>query len=180
MTSAVSSLLELAPLHDIDPPVPIPPYPVWYPVWVAPLAILGVLGLTATFFFVRKLSLPKGKRPTSPKDTALQALALLRSQIEVLSPHDFGVKVSALLRRYIQEEYGLHATTQTSMEFLVSIQDSPMFSLEEKVILGKFLEMADLLKFSRKEIKRDETSALLLQAEQLVCTKNQDAVSQEL
>jgi hypothetical protein len=59
------------------------------------------------------------------------------------------------------------------MEFLVSIRDSPVFSSEEKVILGKFLEMADLLKFSRRETKRDETSSLLLQAEQLVYMRNQ-------
>jgi len=177
MTAVVLSSLEPAPLHDIDPPVPIPPYPVW----IAPLAVLGILGLIALFFCGRKLlSLStRKKRPITPKDVALEALAVLRSNIELLSPHDFGVEVSALLRRYIQDEYGLCVTTQTSMEFLMSIRDSPIFSLEEKIILGKFLKMADLLKFSRRETKREETSALLLQAEQLVYTRNQSVALQE-
>ncbi|ALJ56430.1 hypothetical protein AMD24_00242 [Candidatus Xiphinematobacter sp. Idaho Grape] len=168
MTSVVSSSLEPAPLHDIDPPIPIS----LYPAWIAPLAILGILVLAALFFCSRKLSFPKRKQLVNPKNAALEALAVLHSHIEVLSPHDFGVEVSALLRRYIQDEYGLRATTQTSVEFLVSIRDSPIFSSEEKIILGKFLEMADLLKFSRRDARRDETSSLLLQAEQLIYMRN--------
>jgi hypothetical protein len=167
MTSVVSSSLEPAPLHDIDPPIPIS----LYPAWTAPLAVLGILGLIV-LFFCSKLFFPKRKRPVTPKNAVLEALVVLHSHMEVLSPHDFGVEVSALLRRYIEDEYGLRATTQTSMEFLVSIRDSPIFSSEEKIILGKFLEMADLLKFSRRKTKRDETFSLLLQAEQLVHMRN--------
>ena len=162
-----------APIHDIAPPVPFFPYPLWMVV----LAILGALGLLALLIWGGKLLFSK-KQKLTPAEATLAALTLLRSRMESLSPHDFGVEVSTLLRRYVQEEHGLSATTQTSMEFLESIRNNAVFSKEEKVMLGGFLETADLLKFARAEAKKEETSSLLLQAEQLVRTRNQGIASQ--
>lgn len=165
MTTVTPSVARPSLLHDIAPPVPFSLYPIWM---ILLTIFFGIVGLILLLTWRGKLSILSRKDKSTPGEAALKSLRVLHST--VLSPHDFGVEVSAILRRYIQDEYGVSATTQTSMEFLASIQDSSIFSSEEKVMLGKFLGMADLLKFSRAEAKQEETTALLLQAEQLVCT----------
>lgn len=163
MTFVIPSLAEPAPLRDIDPPIPFS----LYPSWMIFLSIFSVLGLIVLLVWSRIFFSKKRRHPT-PGEDALDSLKDLQSRMTTLSPHDFGIDVSAILRRYVQKEYGLSITTQTSMEFLASIRENSIFSSEEKIILGKFLETADLFKFSRTEAKQEDTTGLLLQAEQLV------------
>lgn len=162
-----------APIHDIVPPVPFFPYPFW----MVLLVVSSALGLITLLVWVAKWVLFR-KRKLRPVEKALAGLTLLRTQMGGISPHDFGVQVSSILRHYIQEEYGLRATTQTSLEFLESIQNNVVFSEEEKTMLRGFLETADLLKFAKAKVEATESTSLLYQAEQLVRTRSQDATSQ--
>ncbi|PWU06592.1 MAG: hypothetical protein C5B47_07390 [Verrucomicrobia bacterium] len=158
-----------APLHDIAPPVPFFPYPLW-------MVILGaviLLGLCVLLIWIAKIFFFK-KRKMSPPEKALAALSLLRARIKAISPYDFGVEVSDILRHYIHEEHGLRAPTQTSLEFLESIRNNAVFAVEEKAMLGKFLQTVDLIKFAKAEVSLDESASLLEQAKKLVHTRHQN------
>jgi len=152
-----------APIHDIVGPIWVFPYPVWM---VVAATLVALLLIAALFFGIR--SLLKRKHPPTPQEIALAALEQLRKNTDGVDPYAFGVAVSDTLRAYIRAQHGLAATTLTSMEFLDSIRDNPVFTPNEKSGLAVFLEGTDLLKFARTEAGPSEMISLLETAGRLV------------
>lgn len=152
-----------APIHDIVGPVWVFPYPVWM---VVAAALAALLLLAAVIFGIRALL--GRKRPPTPQEIALAALEQLRKNTDGVDPYSFGVAVSDTLRAYIRAQHGLAATTLTSIEFLDSIRDNPVFTPNEKSGLSVFLEGTDLLKFARTEVGPSERISLLETAGRLV------------
>ena len=64
-------------------------------------------------------------------------------------PYAFSIQVSDILRQYVSAQYHLHATEQTSPEFLADAAKSPHFTGADKQLLADFLEHCDLIKFAR-------------------------------
>ncbi|MBT7888045.1 MAG: hypothetical protein HN580_03420 [Deltaproteobacteria bacterium] len=58
------------------------------------------------------------------------------------------VELSAVLRYFVENHFGLKAREQTTEEFIQEIQYSLHFSTEQQAILQQFLELADLVKFA--------------------------------
>ncbi len=58
------------------------------------------------------------------------------------------VELSAVMRYFIENRFGLKALEQTTEEFIREIRYSPHFSSEQQSILQQFLELADLVKFA--------------------------------
>ncbi len=56
--------------------------------------------------------------PNSPRESALGELDAIGGEIETMTPYQFSIRVSDILRRYVTEQYGLPVTRQTSVEFL--------------------------------------------------------------
>ena len=152
-----------APLNDIVGPVWVLPYPLWMILTAAVLALV-LIGLVA--WGLRRL-LTRTKPPTA-RQKALAALESLRAQMAATEPYAFGILVSDAIRRYINEQHGLAATTQTSLEFLEAIRDNPVFSANEKAGLSVFLENTDLLKYARTDAGESERISLLETAGRLV------------
>jgi hypothetical protein len=146
-----------APLHDIVGPVWYWPYPLW--MTIAGAAVLAVL-LFLLFQLVKKL-LARKAPPLTNRQKALEALEKLRAGVSGADPYKFGVNVSNALRRYIQAEYGLEASTQTSIEFLDTLRESPFFTDHEKDGLEVFLSKTDLLKYARSGAPETELLDLL-------------------
>lgn len=151
------------PINDIVGPVWFFPWPVWVVVCVAVAALLLASGVAWGLY----LLFTKKKAPTV-REKALAALESLRSTIAGADPYAFGVAVSDAIRNYIHEQHGLHATTQTSLEFLESIRTDPIFTDNEKAGLSVFLENTDLLKYARAEAGESEMIGLLETAGRLV------------
>lgn len=145
------------PLHDIVGPVWYWPFPLW--MTVAAAVVLAAL-LYFIFRIVIRLLGRKGP-PPSNRERALAALEKLRSGASGADPYAFGITVSDAVRRYIQAEYGLEATTQTSIEFLDSLRESPVFSDNEKDGLEVLLSRTDLLKYARSGAAGTELLDLL-------------------
>src|SRR5438094_9236067 len=128
--------------HDIAPPVDyslIPPWLVFVIVFVA----LSLLGLVVWLFAKRrKPPLP----PKLPREIALEELERISHEIERMSPYQFSIRVSDILRKYVTQQYGLPATRQTSIEFLTALAKASPFSAEEKSLLEDFLNRCDLIK----------------------------------
>jgi hypothetical protein len=156
--------LATADIHEIAPPVDyslIPPWVIYAAVALG-LVILGLVG-----WWIRK----RARRPKpgrSPRDRALEALHRIGDQTEMLSPYEFSIAVSDILRGYVTEQYKLPVTRQTSVEFLDTLAKSSPFSAEETSLLHDFLERCDLIKFARYDATPDDSRSLLEEAIQFV------------
>jgi len=150
-----------APLHDIVDVVSIFPYPV--PLLVGGgLIALVVFAWLVWFFFLRTKPAP----PVSPRARAIASLLSL--QKEELTPYEFGVRISDILRHYIDKAFGIRAVSATSIEFLDSIRENPRFSADERASLREFLETVDLIKFAHVEAGGEELERLFASAEAVV------------
>src|SRR6476660_2451996 len=146
--------------HDIAPPLDyslIPPWLVFVIVFVA----LSLLGLVVWLFAKRrKAALP----PKLPHEIALEELERIGCEIERMSPYQFSIRVSDILRKYVKQQYGLPATRQTSIEFLTAAAKAPAFSADEKSLLEDFLNRCDLIKFAKYEATASDSELLLEEA----------------
>src|SRR5437762_9906111 len=113
--------------HDIAPPLDyslIPPWLVFVIVFVA----LSLLGLVV-WLFARRRKPPVP--PKLPREIALEELDRISREIERMSPYQFSIRVSDILRKYVTQQYGLPARRQTTIEFLTALAKVSPFSTEE-------------------------------------------------
>jgi hypothetical protein len=95
---------------------------------------------------------------------SLEELERISREIERMSPYQFSIRVSDILRKYVTQQYGLPATRQTSIEFLTALAKASPFSTEEKSLLEDFLNRCDLIKFARYEATPSDSELLLQEA----------------
>ena len=85
-----------------------------------------------------------------------------------MSPYQFSIRVSDILRRYVTEQYRLPVTRQTSVEFLAAAAKAPSFSADDKSLLEDFLNRCDLIKFARYDATTADSELLLEEATRFV------------
>lgn len=156
-----------APIHDIVDAVAIFPYPPWM-VALGILLLALLLGFLVWFFFFR----PKKQVLPTPRERAVAGLADLRQQ--TLQPYEFGIAISDILRRFIDEAFGIRAVTATSLEFLQSIQNNPRFRDEQKEALRGFLDSVDLIKFARVDAEGEDLERLFQTATEVIEQSSQE------
>jgi hypothetical protein len=156
--------LAVADVHEIAPPVDyslVPP-------WVIYLGIgLGVVLLASLAWWLRN----RARRPKpvrGPRDRALDALAQIEREMETMTPYQFSIAVSDILRGYVTEQYQLPVTRQTSVEFLSMLARSSPFSADETSLLEDFLGRCDLIKFARYDATTQDSQLLLEEATRFV------------
>lgn len=154
----------VADIHEIAPPVDYSLVPPWVIVCGSFLALV-VLGLIG--WWIRKRS-RRPKPEQSPRDRALQELNRIGGETENLTPYQFSIRVSDILRRYVTEQYRLPVTRQTSVEFLSTLAKASPFSEDEKSLLEDFLNRCDLIKFARYDATIDDSRLLLEEATRFV------------
>jgi hypothetical protein len=150
--------------HDIAPPLDYSLIPPWV-IFVASFAGLALLGWVG-WLLTRKRKRPQP--PRLPRERALDALERIAEQIERMTPYQFSIRVSDILRRYVMEQYALPLTRQTSVEFLNSLRRSSTFSDDEKALLTDFLSRCDLIKFARYDASTRDSRLLLEEATRFV------------
>jgi hypothetical protein len=156
--------LATADIHEIAPPVDYSLVPPWV---IYGGIILGVVVLGFIGWWIRK----RARRPKpvrSPRDRALEELQRIGNEIETMTPYEFSIAVSDILRGYVTEQYQLPVTRQTSVEFLAMLAKSSPFSPEETSLLEDFLGRCDLIKFARYDATPHDSSLLLEEATQFV------------
>jgi hypothetical protein len=153
-----------ADIHEIAPPVDyslVPPWVIYSGIALG-IILIGLIG-----WWIRK----RGRRPQpaqSARDRALQQLARIEGEMETLTPYQFSIAVSDILRSYVTDQYQLPVTRQTSVEFLAALAKTSPFSPDEAALLEDFLGRCDLIKFARYDATTHDSRVLLEEANRFV------------
>jgi len=153
-------------IRDIRPPLDVFPYPMWM-VATAGAVALVVLALVVAGIIRAVRNRPKALPPTA-REVALRRLKEAEAVLPRTEPYAFSIQVSDILRQYVSAQYHLHATEQTSPEFLADAAKSPHFTGADKQLLAEFLEHCDLIKFAHVDATGEDSAALLEQAVRFV------------
>ena len=157
-------ILAAEQLHDIAPPVDYSLLPAWVILGGAFVA-LALCALIGRWMW-RRWQRPKPQ--PSPRERTLELLDRISREIETLSPYQFSIRVSDILRRYVTDQYQLPVTRQTSVEFLAALTNALRFSEDEKSLLEDFLNRCDLIKFARYDATIEDSRLLLEEATRFV------------
>jgi hypothetical protein len=150
--------------HDITGPVDFFILQPWM-IFCAVAGFLLLVGLT-TWLIKRRRQRPVVVQ--TPRERALAQLARMENEIDRLTPYQFSIRVSDVLRRYVTEQYQLPVTRQTSVEFLNALAAASPFSSDEQSLLGDFLNRCDLIKFARYDATTEDSRLLLDEAGRFV------------
>lgn len=137
-------------IKEIAPPVELPGIPPWVYVSIA----LAVLAMAAGAWYLwkrRRRSKEEASPPVPPHERAYEALEqLLREDLLAKGKVKlFYLRLSNILRHYIEDRFGLQAPERTTEEFLVDLRAGDDFSPEQRYLLRLFLEHCDLVKFAK-------------------------------
>jgi Domain of unknown function (DUF4381) len=150
--------------HEIVPPVDYSLIPTWL---IFSLSFIALAGAGLVVWWLSRV-LRRPVPPLLPRDRALEALERISSQIEMVDPYQFSIKVSDILRQYVTEQYSLPVTRQTSVEFLEQLTKNSAFSGDDKLLLEDFLSRCDLIKFARYQATSEDSRLLLDEATRFV------------
>ncbi|MCX6349798.1 MAG: hypothetical protein NTV79_09940 [Candidatus Aureabacteria bacterium] len=138
-------------IREIKPPRELP---VSYLIPV--LIVLGALAvLAAGVVLVRFLRRPKAETPPPPARPAHEIAyeELRRIKAEDLPARglvqEFYVRVSNVVRHYLENRFALHSPERTTEEFLTEMATTDALSLKHQELVGDFLAHCDLVKFAR-------------------------------
>ncbi len=168
----VPSLVNLEPMA---PPKTIDDSSVWW--WLAGGVL--VLGTVAAFYL---------KRRTHAHSQAVHqpsAEEIAHSQLETLLAEnlpsqgmfkDFYLRLTGIVRNYIEGITSLRAPEQTTEEFLREMGEKAVFSSDQSHRLKEFLEAADMVKYAaqRPDTKQIDTS--IVRAKEFIDMKPRDAI----
>lgn len=138
------------------------------PPWVIFAAVFAALAILGALAWLGWRWLRKPTPEQTPQARALDFLERARAEIAQLTPYQFSIRVSDILRRYVMEQYQLPATRQTSVEFLERLAKRSPFSEDERSLLGDFLSRCDLIKFARYDATTADSELLLEEATRFV------------
>ncbi len=151
----------VADIRDIKDIVPVPLH--WW--WWVLLAVVVLAALGALLWWrKRSSSAPQPAPPpqASPREIALTALA--RLQAEHPPVEMFYTRLADIVRQFIEGQFGLHAPERTTEEFLAEAT----LPAEQMLLLGAFLQEADLVKFARHRPGTEDMARAFAAAERFI------------
>lgn len=163
-------------LKEIAEPVDMPAP--WWPWIVGGIALVALVA--ALFWWRRRKQFERDTvPPPSPHEFAfaeldkLLALGLLEKGEAKL----FYLRLSNVLRHYIEDRFGLRAPEQTTEEFLAELQRSQPFAPKHNESLQAFLEHCDLVKFAELQPTREEAETTVALCRKFIGETKQQELS---
>jgi len=160
---------DLANLDPMIPPIAIDqPWSLW---WFG-MIFFGIA--LASLWIVRRrrqhIEQVIQVRQQTPEEIAQAALAQLLSENLPAAGlfADFYVRLTGVVRCYIEGTTGLKAPEQTTEEFLREMRSKEIFSAERSVRLKEFLEAADMVKYAGQQPGADQIELSILRAREFV------------
>ncbi len=160
---------DLANLEPMLPPVAIAlSWSFW---WIVVIVVVAILA--AIWFFYRRRQRREQVvqvRQQTPEEIAQAALAQLLSENLPAAGlfKEFYVRLTGVVRCYIEGTTGLKAPEQTTEEFLREMRVKEIFSSERSVRLTEFLEAADMVKYAGQKPGAEQIELSILRAREFV------------
>lgn len=164
-TNGPKSALAATPLKDVKQLEEIPSGWAWAGRVGLALALV-LLGWWAWKKWRQKAAEQSLVPAIPPAVTARERLREALALIE--QPQPFCFAITETLRSYLEAQFGLRATEQTTEEFLESLHQSLALDRKHKSVLEEFLTRCDLVKFAKVEPARVELQDLHQSALRLV------------
>ncbi len=146
-TEPTEGAVPMTDIHGIKPPEPagFDPTPLYYAAAGAVILTAAILSFLIWKHRRRRLRVSTTPR-FSPEETALAALDEL-ANVEGMDPKLFYFRLSAVLRRYMEARYRIHAPEMTTEELLPEIKQ---LGMDPALRLGlrSLLETADPIKYA--------------------------------
>ena len=163
---------DLANLAPMLAPIPIEQsYNTW---WIAAI-VAGIAIAIALVLWLRRKQGPTiiMARQLTPEEIARAALEQLLSENLPTAGlfKDFYVRLTGVVRYYIEGTTGVKAPEQTTEEFLNVMRSKEVFSAERSVRLKEFLEAADMVKYAGQQPGAEQIELSILRAREFVFTQ---------
>jgi len=173
--NVTSELGDEAPsLANLEPM--LPPRPVPQTSAIGSLVASGLAGLLVILLIAalrRRKRRPIEPRRQTAEEIAQAALALLlaenlpgRGLIKV-----FYLRLTGIVRQYVEDTTGIRAPEQTTEEFLRDVRSRAEFPPERSIRLAEFLEAADLVKFAGQQPEESQIDQAIARAHEFVNLK---------
>jgi hypothetical protein len=163
-------------IKQIAEPVEMPAP--WWP-WVAGGAALAAL-LAGLWWRRRRKQLERDAvPPPGPHEIAYAELEKLLASglLEKGEAKLFYLRLSNVLRRYIEGRFGLNAPEQTTEEFLDGLRHGTPFRLEHMELLRSFLQHCDLVKFAELQPTREQAESTIALCRRVVEETKQEELN---
>jgi len=164
---ATPSLTNLAAMH-----APLePPSRLFFWLYVAGgVALVVLINVLIYRHFTHMTPLPKKVIRRSPEELAREALErLLRENLHGKGLYkEFYVRLTGVVRTYIEATTGLRAPEQTTEEFLRDMKRKNVFPVERSLRLAEFLEAADLVKYAGQEPSERQIQDAIARAQEFI------------
>ena len=163
----------LANLEPMLPPQPLPSS--WHWSWYALAITLAAIAVAWVALRRRRKDRVIEPRRQSPEEIAHAALAALLS--ENLPARglfkEFYLRLTGIVRHYIEGTTGLRAPEQTTEEFLRAIRSRDVFPAERSARLREFLEAADMVKYAGQQPDGDQIELSIARAREFVAMQSE-------
>lgn len=137
-------------IHDIRGPAAVPrDYSILG--WIAVAVLVLVASVLALFRLLNRSRVAAAPPPRPAHEVALEALTRLRAaRLPDAGRHEeYYVRLSSIVRSYLEGRFHLRAPEMTTEEFLQVAQRNPQLAPPQRASLVQFLGEADLVKFAR-------------------------------
>jgi hypothetical protein len=131
--------------------------PIWVWVLVA-LAIVGVVMLIRRRNAARR-AVQGAQAAAHAHEDALAELEKARALMSPENSRPYGIKVSGIVRHYIERRFDIVAPRRSTEEFLIEAAASAKMEPTHRSLLAEFLGSCDFLKFARARAEMTELEA---------------------
>jgi len=137
-------------IKDIKPPLKLAYIPIAPIVWLCAGVVAAAVALTALRRIRRKSELSKPPL-CAPHLIACEELRQLLAMNLIARGRvkEYYIRISGIVRRYIERRFGLRAPDRTTEEFLAEASASGLLDPRARTLVGDFLEECDMVKFAR-------------------------------
>lgn len=160
---------EAKDIRDIKPPFSLAYFPAGFLLWIA----LACAAVAAVIMWVKRRRGGKVERKPEllpPHVIAYEQLRriLAMNLIEKGRVKEFYIRISDVVRRYIERRFGLKAPDRTTKEFLAEARASGLLDARARTLVGDFLEECDMVKFAKYGPLDEEINAAYRAARRFV------------
>jgi hypothetical protein len=159
---------DLAKLEPMLPPRPVPQTAAIG--WLAAGGAVVALAVAAFALMRRRRRRPVEVRRQTAEEIAQAALSqLLAENLPARGlVKEFYLRLTGIVRRYVEDTTGIRAPEQTTEEFLRDMRSHPAFPPERSVRLAEFLCAADLVKYAGQQPEEDQLGQAIELAHEFV------------